>query len=188
VVVPFYLAQSVLSISLVEIRNTKMQFIQKSSLTKLQKQAIRGLWNSEYPAVISQKTDANFDAYLKPLGDQHHVLVWSESGELQAWFFDFVRNNERNFAMIVSRKAQGKGLGKKLLLDAQDRLPELKGWVVKTQGLYKADGTEYVNPKDFYSKCGFVVIQDEIWKTKAFETVKIAWFKTAKSHLNESHS
>lgn len=152
-----------------------MKFVHKTSLELSEKQAIRALWNSEYPVIISQKTDSDFDAYLKPLEDQHHVLVWNDEHELQAWFFDFVRNNERNFAMIVSRKAQGKGLGRKLMLEAQNRFSKLNGWVVKTAGLLRADGSEYPIPKDFYIKCGFSVLKDEVWKTDAFETEKIRW-------------
>lgn len=154
-----------------------MKLSQKTALFVSEKQAIRALWNSEYPVVISQNTDSDFDAYLKLLEDQHHVLVWNETGELQAWFFDFERNNERNFAMIVSRQAQGKGLGKALLKEAQTRLNILNGWVVKTKGLLKADGSAYSNPKEFYLKCGFKVIEDQVWKTEAFETVKVKWNK-----------
>lgn len=152
-----------------------MQFIQKSSLTITEKEAIRQLWNAEYPAAIAHKTAVSFDAYLAALEDQNHVLVIDENQVIQAWFFDFVRNKERNFAMIVSRQAQGRGLGKMLIKQAQSRNTDLSGWVVKTEGLLRADGSGYPNPKDFYLKCGFTILEDQIWKTDAFETVKICW-------------
>lgn len=152
-----------------------MQFITKTALSHNEKEAIRQLWNVEYPAVIAHKTPASFDAYLAPLEDQNHVLVINENQVIQAWFFDFVRNNERNFAMIVSRQAQGRGIGRKLINQAQTLHSNLNGWVVKTNGLLRADGSGYPNPKDFYLKCGFTVLEDQIWKTEAFETVKIHW-------------
>ncbi|MDP4963991.1 MAG: GNAT family N-acetyltransferase [Salibacteraceae bacterium] len=152
-----------------------MQFITKTALSHNEKEAIRQLWNVEYPTVIAHKTPASFDAYLAALADQNHVLVVDENQVIQAWFFDFVRNNERNFAMIVSRQVQGRGLGRKLINQAQTRHSNLNGWVVKTNGLLRVDGSEYPNPKDFYLKCGFTVLEDQIWKTEAFETVKIHW-------------
>lgn len=152
-----------------------MQFKIKVKLSHQEKEAIRQLWNAEYPAVISHKTLASFDAYLTALVDQNHFLVFDENQVIQAWFFDFMRNNERNFAMIVSRQAQGRGVGKTLIKQAQARHSNLNGWVVKTNGLLRADGSEYPNPKDFYLKCGFTVLEDQIWKTEAFESMKIRW-------------
>jgi GNAT superfamily N-acetyltransferase len=150
-----------------------MQFITKTALSHHQKEAIRQLWNDEYPAVISHKTLAAFDAYLAALEDQNHVLVIDENQVIQAWFFDFVRNKERNFAMIVSRQAQGRGLGKVLIKQAQSRNTDLIGWVVKTEGILRADGSVYPNPKDFYLKCNFTFLEDQVWKTEAIETMKI---------------
>jgi hypothetical protein len=152
-----------------------MQFITKTALSHNEKEAIRQLWNVEYPTVIAHKTPASFDAYLAALADQNHVLVVDENQVIQAWFFDFVRNNERNFAMIVSRQAQGRCLGKMLIKQAQSRNTDLSGWVVKTEGLLRADGSVYPNPKDFYLKCNFTFLEDQIWKSEEFETMKICW-------------
>ena len=152
-----------------------MQLITKTALSHNEKEAIRQLWNVEYPSVIAHKTPASFDAYLAALEDQNHALVIDENQVIQAWFFDFVRKSERNFAMIVSRKAQGRGLGKTLINQAQTHHSNLNGWVVKTKGLLRADGSGYPNPKDFYLKCGFTILEDQIWKTEAFESMMIRW-------------
>jgi GNAT superfamily N-acetyltransferase len=93
------------------------------------------------------------------------------------WHCDFERDSERNFAMIVSRQAQGLGIGTKLLSLAKSINNSLFGWVVIGDGYKKIDGSEYPSPVGFYEKTGFDILYDQTWESDVLKTVKIRWGK-----------
>jgi len=92
-----------------------MKYLNTTILNKTQKSQIKDLWNKEYPISIKHETQKDFENYLSNLTDQHHILIENENGEIKAWYFDFERDEERWFAMIVGSEIQEKGYGKGLI-------------------------------------------------------------------------
>ena len=146
-----------------------------STLSALEKEHIMHLWNAEYPASIQQKSIEAFENYLATLVDAQHLLVCDEAGQIQAWFVDFVRNEERFFAMIISAKWQGKALGSWLLNQAKNKHDKLVGWVVDSDSFLKVDQSIYRSPLAFYIKNGFEPVLESRYETEVLSTVKIYW-------------
>lgn len=140
-----------------------------------QKQSIIQLWNAEYPAAIQHQSVASFEAYLRKLSSQNHHIYYNEQNQVVAWFFTFVRDGELNFAMIVSREAQGQGLGASILRKAQETHSALNGWIVLGNEMQKADGSIYQSPRGFYEKLGFEIDESQIFETPQMKSVKFRW-------------
>jgi GNAT superfamily N-acetyltransferase len=151
-----------------------MQLRTITTLDKELKDMLLKLWNKEYPNSIANSSIENLNAYLHKLENPLHVLLISDEA-LLAWFCEFDRDGERNFAMIVENNSQGKGLGTKLLQDAKQRNTALNGWVVQGNDYKKSDGSLYPSPIAFYEKNGFEILTDQIWETDVLKTVKIRW-------------
>ncbi|MFY0674111.1 MAG: GNAT family N-acetyltransferase [Bacteroidia bacterium] len=149
-------------------------------LSSSQEQQIFSLWNAEYPASICHSNINNLRHYLSKLENPKHLFIFDNEAVV-AWYCDFDRNQERNFAMIVSRQAQGRGIGTQLLDEAKANNNMLCGWVVKGNGYQKLDGSNYDSPLAFYQKNGFEILHDQIWETDVLKTVKIRWCKSLKS-------
>ena len=80
-------------------------------LSESEKEAIRILWNSEYPHVIQHKNKEHFEEYLSQLKNKKHTLI-IKNNEVLGWYCDFIRKNELWFAMIIDAKLQGFGEGR----------------------------------------------------------------------------
>lgn len=137
------------------------KFESTKTLNSTQKEAIRLLWNSEYPINILHETIADTEQYLNKLTDQNHTFVYDDSGNIIAWYFDFIRDQERNFAIVISSEHQKKGLGIELINQAKKNNSVLNGWVIISQGHKKQDGKPYKLPLQFYQKLGFQTLQEE---------------------------
>ena len=137
------------------------KFESTKTLNSTQKEAIRLLWNSEYPINILHETIADTEQYLNKLTDQNHTFVYDDSGNIIAWSFDFIRDQERNFAIIVSSKHQKKGLGIELINQAKKNNSVLNGWVIISQSHKKQDSKPYKSPLEFYQKLGFQTLEEE---------------------------
>lgn len=154
-----------------------MEFIPLPELSKEDKETILKLWNEEYPASLSY-TYSEFETYLEALTDQFHVVVKSENQTIEAWYFDFIREGERWFAIIVGSRLQGKGLGSKLLDLAKEKRAELNGWVMDKEAVQKNNGELYKSPLRFYLKNGFDHHENERLENKKMSAVKIKWMRT----------
>lgn len=154
-----------------------MFFFQTLNLTPQQKEALRQLWNKEYPLSIQHQTIADLDNYLSKLIDPHHILILDKDNHMMAWYCDFIRNEARWFAMIIDTTIQRKGYGSALLNKGKARHPILNGWIVASSTYPKADGSPYLSPKQFYEKQGFQIIPEERMETEALKTIKIRWTK-----------
>ena len=64
------------------------------TLDRLQKEAVRKLWNEEYPKTIVLKTPQDLSDYLEKLHDQNHILLQDKNNEIIGWFFGFIRDSE----------------------------------------------------------------------------------------------
>lgn len=147
-------------------------------LSEDQKFHIYELWNKEFTAKISYKDISEFEAYLDKLVDQHHILVLDEHEKVLGWFFDFIRDEERWFAIIIDSSLQGSGMGSKMLDLAKSSNKELNAWVNDNNTDLKRNGEIYVSPLQFYIKNGFEVLTDVKIETEIISAVKIKWSKT----------
>lgn len=154
-----------------------MQYTYSNFLNERQKAQVRNLWNQEYPISIYHTTINSFERYLSTLEQQKHILLKNDSGLLLAWYVDFIRDDEVNFAIIVSAKAQGKGYGRLLIEKAKEYHTELNAWIVKDTNYLKIDESVYTSPISFYEKLGFQILFDITLETETLKTVKIRWKK-----------
>lgn len=92
-----------------------MEFISLITLSKTDKKEILNLWNSEYPEELNYRTVSEFEKYLENLTEQFHNIIKNENQSIKGWYFDFVRENEKWFVIILDSKFHGKGFGTKLL-------------------------------------------------------------------------
>ena len=129
-----------------------MEFLKTKELSKTWKTEILELWNSEYPENLNYKTLPDFENYLKNLTDQSHILMFNENKNIQGWYVDFLREEERWFAILLDQKIQGQGFGTKLLNLAKEKESELNGWVIDHSNDKKLNGEFYRSPLPFYFK------------------------------------
>ncbi|MGB0430912.1 MAG: GNAT family N-acetyltransferase [Bacteroidia bacterium] len=154
-----------------------MEFTKRTKLNKLEKQQLLELWNTEYPSVIAHSTTESFELYLEKLESPcHHFVI--DNNNVLGWFCEFNRNGEPNFAMIMAKISQKKGIGTQLISEAKMRNSQLNGWVVLNSGYLKSDGSPYLSPVGFYKKNGFEILNDQVWETETLKTVKIRWQKS----------
>lgn len=154
-----------------------MEFIELSELSKSDKVQILELWNNEYPEKLAHKSLASFEAYLENLSERSHVLVIDENNSIKGWYFDFVRDNEKWFAIILDMALQGLGVGTRLLNRAKDKEVELSGWVIDHNTYRMKNGGLYESPLNFYLKNGFEEISETRLELNNISAVKIKWRK-----------
>ncbi|PVX51899.1 acetyltransferase (GNAT) family protein [Balneicella halophila] len=154
-----------------------MIYKKTDKLSPVIRKEIRAIWNEEYPKVIIEKSQDKFDEYIKSLKDAKHVIVIDESGHIQGWYADFIRDDDRWFLILLSSKIQGKGIGKELITNARQNNDRLNGWAIFSNHYKKSDETLYKSPIAFYKKLGFTIRKDIIFRTEIMETVKIEWRK-----------
>ena len=155
-----------------------MNLIHTQTLTENQKETIRRLWNEEYPKKLNHAESSDFEAYLEKLSHPYHILL-IENNSIKGWYFDFIRENEKWFAMIIDGKEHGKGYGTLLLNLAKEKEPELNGWVIDHNEEIKHDGTVYQSPLEFYRKNGFIVKPQIRLELNTLSAVKMKWTKNS---------
>jgi GNAT superfamily N-acetyltransferase len=139
------------------------------------KQKVLDLWNNEYPEKLSYNSLGEFDHYLQNLNNINHFLLTVNVDIILGWALTFDRDNEKWFAIILSEKAQGKGLGRKMLDELKQVEPILNGWVIDHTNDKKKNGLTYVSPLKFYEKCGFEILTDNRLEIDKISAVKIKW-------------
>ncbi|NVK84255.1 MAG: GNAT family N-acetyltransferase [Cytophagia bacterium] len=155
-----------------------MRLVRVKALSEEQKAQIYEIWNVEYPSKIVYKHISEFEAYLEKLTDQHHILALDENENVKGWFFDFIRDEERWFAIILDSSLHGKGVGSKMLDLAKSSNTVLNAWVTDHNTDLKLNGEYYQSPLQFYIKNGFEVLTDVRIETDILSAVKIRWNKT----------
>ncbi len=88
------------------------------------------LWNNEYPERLSFNSIKEFEIYLNDLNEQRHLLLINSERKVKGWYFDFKRDNEKWFAIILDSKLHEKEFGTKVLELAKQKENELNGWVI----------------------------------------------------------
>ena len=149
-----------------------MEFKETNQLDSFYKEQVRLLWNQEYPFIICQKSTEDFEKYLSSLKDKNHILILKEN-KLLGWYCDFRREGERWFAMILDKKIQGIGIGKKIIEKVKRKHKELNGWVIVEENYLKENNEVYKSPFGFYKKLGFVIFEDKKLDSSILKAVKI---------------
>jgi len=135
------------------------------------------MWNNEYPEKLNYRNLTDFEDYLKHLTQQSHIIMVDENQNIKGWYFDFIRENEKWFALILDAKLQGKGLGRKMLNLAKEKESELSGWVIDGSNDKKQNGEFYESPLSFYLKNGFELLVKNRLENEKISAVKIKWEK-----------
>lgn len=152
--------------------------IDTKSLEEIQKLQLMHLWNNEYPASLAHKTIEDFESYLSSLSYCKHYSL-AENNSIYAWGFEFDRNEERWFALIIHSAYQGKGIGSQLLNRMKQENKTLNGWVIDHENAKMSDGSFYRSPMNFYLKNGFQIISHQRIDNEVISAVKIQWNRHA---------
>ena len=154
-----------------------MESIKLTELSKTDKKEIFDLWNNEYPEKLNYQTLSEFENYLGNLTEQSHILLRSENQSIKGWYFDFIRENEKWFAIILDSEYHEKGFGTKILNLAKEKESELNGWVIDKSNDKKKNGEPYKTPLNFYLKNGFEKFAKDRLELDKLSAVKIKWKK-----------
>jgi hypothetical protein len=152
-----------------------LKIIKTTELNEQAKRQLLDLWNNEYPEKLSYNSLIEFDHYLQNLNNLKHYLLTGKIDKILAWALTFDRDNEKWFAIILSEKVQGKGLGRIMLDELKQVEPILNGWVIDHNNDKKKNGLTYVSPLKFYEKCGFEILTDNRLELDKISAVKIKW-------------
>jgi hypothetical protein len=152
-----------------------LKIIKTTELNEQAKQQVLDLWNNEYPENLSYKSLIEFDHYLQNLNNINHFLLTVNIDIIIGWALTFDRDNEKWFAIILSEKVQGKGLGRKMLDELKQVEPILNGWVIDHNNEKKKNGLTYVSPLKFYEKCGFEILTNNRLELDKISAVQIKW-------------
>lgn len=136
--------------------------------------ALFRLWNTSYPKSVAYDSVEKIQEYLMGLEQPEHLLLETVEGEIQGWYFEFTRDNDRWFGIIIADTLQGSGWGKKLMQLAQESATTLCGWVIDHDHELRSDGSAYLSPLQFYLKLGFE-LQEERLENGPISCAKITW-------------
>ncbi|PKA82039.1 hypothetical protein ATE92_0164 [Ulvibacter sp. MAR_2010_11] len=161
-----------------------MEFINTKALTKSQKEEIHNLWNNEYPEKLNHANLSAFEKYLESLSNQSHILLIDDNKMIKGWYFHFLRENEKWFAIILDSEIQGKGFGSKILNLAKETETELNGWVIDKSSDKKRNGELYKSPLHFYLKNEFELLPEIRLELEILSAVKIKWVKAIAHNLS----
>ncbi|MEM7087428.1 MAG: N-acetyltransferase [Bacteroidota bacterium] len=154
-----------------------MKFIKTTILSKTSKVQILELWNNEFPEKLNYPALTDFENYLSNLKDQSHILMLDEHEQIKGWYFDFVRDKERWFAIIMDAEMSGKGFGTQLLNLGKENQTVLNGWVIDHSNEKKRNGETYISPLNFYLKNRFLLLPESRLEFQKLSAVKIQWKK-----------
>ena len=153
-----------------------MTIIETQELTVQQKEALRGIWNHEYPERLNYRSSADLDNYLTKLTEMKHYLLVKEDHDIKGWAFTFIRDSEKWFAVLLDSSVQRLGYGTRLLNKIKEKETVLNGWVMDHNNTVKSNGAVYQSPLDFYLKNNFTVSGTRL-ETATISAVKIFWNK-----------
>ncbi|KFF07444.1 hypothetical protein [Flavobacterium reichenbachii] len=152
-----------------------MKIIEKENLSVEEKEALRELWNDEYPLRLNCKTTADFEFYLNSLSNTKHYLLFNDADKINGWAFTFLRDQENWFAIILDHKTQGKGNGSLLINELKKNNNSLNGWVIDQENEVKQNKEFYISPMPFYIKNDFTVLKEVRIENEKMSGVKINW-------------
>lgn len=151
-----------------------MKFYKTEELSDKQKLAIMQLWNEEYPDFLAHEKLADFENYLANLKHSEHYIAENEN-VIVGWIVKFIRDEEPWLVLIIQSKAQGTGVGSKLLELVKQVSTELNGWVIDHNRYKKQNGNIYSTPLKFYTNRGFLVLPEKRLELEYLSAVKVKW-------------
>lgn len=154
-----------------------MKIERRKILSQKHKKEIMTLWNKEYPKEICFSSIAELDSYLEAKKDSSHIIILDDNTKILGWYFDFKRDKERWFALIIDSEFKGKGWGSQLLNLGKANNGSLHGWVVDHNGFFKVNGEPYISPLEFYLKHDFKIAPDQKFEQSGLSGVKVLWRK-----------
>lgn len=152
-----------------------LKIIKTTEINEEAKKQIFDLWNNEYPEKLTYNNLTEFDNYLFNLSNLNHYLLTNKEDFILGWAITFERNNEKWFAIILSKKIRGQGLGRKMLNELKKDELILNGWVIDHNNDKKKNGNQYISPLKFYEKCDFKILVNERLELDKISAVKIKW-------------
>jgi len=152
-----------------------MNIIKAEILLNEQNLVVFQIWNSEYPKKLAFQKTEDFNEYLNKLEKPNHYLLQNNENKIIGWAIDFIRDNEKWFAIIIDSKEQEKGRGKLLLTELKKYNVELNGWVIDHNNDLKKTGEKYKSPLDFYVRNNFEVLSEIRMENEILSAVKIKW-------------
>ncbi|MCD6062640.1 MAG: family N-acetyltransferase [Flavipsychrobacter sp.] len=155
-----------------------MRTIETNILLPEHKEALRNIWNTEYPAKLAMFTPQDMENYLASLSDPKHYLLLNDIDMLSGWAATFTRENDNWFAIIMHAAYQKQGLGGWLLEMLKVNNNTLNGWVADHNNDRKQNGKTYTSPLPFYLKNGFIVQSDTRLEMEKLSAVKIQWTRS----------
>jgi GNAT superfamily N-acetyltransferase len=158
-----------------------LQIYKTAHLDEQTKRQLLLLWNAEYPAKLSYDM-VEFEVYLQNLFNVEHFLLASESKLVRGWAFTFERQDERWFAVILSKEVQGRGWGRKMLDVLKQSENVFNGWVIDHNNDRKINGDVYTSPINFYERNGFEVLNGIRLELDKISAVKIRWMASGKKN------
>lgn len=121
------------------------------------------------------KSFLDFENYLEILTNQSHIVMIDEKQCIKGWYFDFIRDEEKWFAILLDSKIQGQGFGTQLLKQAKEGASELNAWVIDHDNDLKQNGEFYKSPLPFYLKNGFEKHSGIRLELDKLSAIKIRW-------------
>jgi hypothetical protein len=94
---------------------------------------------------------------------------------IEGWWFDFIREDERWFTILVNNDLHKRGIGRSLVELGRKQHKSINGWVIETNELSKIEGDLYQSPMGFYLKMGFEKTKIHVETNSNIKTVKIRW-------------
>lgn len=152
-----------------------MKWVKCTVLSKLEKRELLELWNTEYPEKLQFQTVLDFDSYLNNLTELSHFLLIDPNRRVKGWYFNFKRENEKWFAILLNTEIQGRGMGSQIINRAKEQEKQLNGWVIDHGSDKKRNGELYKSPIEFYMKNGFNKVPTERLELDKISAVKIQW-------------
>lgn len=152
-----------------------LSIVKENTLSEAHKHTLRNLWNREYPLVLTYDRPEDFALYLRRLENARHYLLISENGIVYGWAFDFDREQEKWFGIIVASEMQGKGFGSQLLQKIKENNSVLNGWMIDRDSDLKSNGETYKSPAKFYRKHNFTLLAHERMGFDKISAIKINW-------------
>lgn len=136
---------------------------------------LRNLWNNEYPLSLNYLRVEDFVLYLTRLENARHYFIKNEEESIVAWAFDFKRDTDQWFGIIVDSSMQGKGFGTLLLNKLKENNTTLNGWMIDRDTDIKSNGQYYKSPAEFYKKNAFKLNPLERMGFDKISAIKITW-------------
>ena len=155
-----------------------MNFIEYQILPDTIWPQLMDIWNEVYPKILIKNNLEAFRAELTKYQDYWHIVNYDTEGQVVGWYFDFIREDDRWFGIIIRRDSHGRGIGKELIELAKQKRGRLCGWVFPKSEYLKRDGSHYPSPIPFYEKLGFTTLPEVKLETDTFTLIKIQWEKS----------